>query len=889
MKGRCRYFAPEVIQSSAMDCGPASLKCLLEGFGVSVSYGRLREACQTDVDGTSIDTLEDVAVRLGLDAEQIMVPLDHVLLSEAAVLPALIVVRLPNGFTHFVVAWRRHGPLVQVMDPGTGRRWEAAARFLEEIYVHTNEVDAAGWREWAGGEEFQSALRARLVRLGIPRQRAQILLETALADPGWEALGALDAATRLTSSVVRAGAVRRGSEATRMLGRLFGEAREQADLARPAVPADYWSVRPAAGPGRLWLKGAVMISARGRAPARELTPELEAALKEPPRRPGLELIRLLRADGLFTPPALAGILAVAAGGTLLEAVLFRGLFDLGRDLGLAGQRLAAVAATAIFIAALLLVEFPLAAALLRLGRHLETRLRAAFLEKIPRLGDRYFQSRLKSDMAERSHTIHQIRHLPDLGSQLLRSMFELLLTLAGVIWLDPAAAPLAGAAVAISLLTPLLLQPLLAERDLRVHSHLGTLSRYYLDAFLGLAPLRAHGGEQSLRAEHQSVLGEWRRAAFALQRTAVGIEAVQLLTAFGLSVWLLMNHLARSGEGGAMLLLIYWVLNLPALGQEVAEVAWQYPTFRNSTLRLLEPLGALEEDTAPASVPLLQPVREAQLGMAIAMRGVTVRAGGHTILEDIDLSIDPGSHVAIVGPSGAGKSSLVGLLQGWHRPAAGAITIDERPLDGAALPGVRRQVAWIDPTVHLWNRPLAENLTYGTADAHAGLGVAIDGADLREVLEAVPDGLQTRLGEGGALLSGGQGQRVRAGRALLRPGVRLAILDEPFRGLDREKRRVLLARAREFWKDATLLCITHDVGETLVFRRVLVIENGRVVEDGDPRQLAARAGSRYRTLLDAEADVLENLWGDPAWRHLQLSSGVVREEQKRRAAWPAIS
>jgi ABC-type transport system involved in cytochrome bd biosynthesis fused ATPase/permease subunit len=156
-------------------------------------------------------------------------------------------------------------------------------------------------------------------------------------------------------------------------------------------------------------------------------------------------------------------------------------------------------------------------------------------------------------------------------------------------------------------------------------------------------------------------------------------------------------------------------------------------------------------------------------------------------------------------------------------------------------------------------------------------------------LEAVPDGLQTRLGEGGALLSGGQGQRVRAGRALLRPGVRLAILDEPFRGLDREKRRVLLARAREFWKDATLLCITHDVGETLVFRRVLVIENGRVVEDGDPRQLAARAGSRYRTLLDAEADVLENMWGDPAWRHLQLSSGVVREEQKRRAAWPAIS
>src|SRR5947207_6487421 len=109
-----RLLVPEVVQTSAMDCGPASLKCLLEGFHVPVSYGRLREACQTDVDGTSIDTLEDIAKQLGLGAEQIMVPLDHLLLPEAATLPAILVVRLPTGFTHFVVVWRRHGPFVQV-------------------------------------------------------------------------------------------------------------------------------------------------------------------------------------------------------------------------------------------------------------------------------------------------------------------------------------------------------------------------------------------------------------------------------------------------------------------------------------------------------------------------------------------------------------------------------------------------------------------------------------------------------------------------------------------------------------------------------------------------------------------------------------------------------
>src|SRR6188508_663552 len=91
-----RLLAPEVVQTSAMDCGPASLKCLLEGFGVPVSYGRLREACQTDVDGTSIDTLEEVARQLDLDAEQVMVPVDHVLHGAAKSLPAIVVTRQAN-------------------------------------------------------------------------------------------------------------------------------------------------------------------------------------------------------------------------------------------------------------------------------------------------------------------------------------------------------------------------------------------------------------------------------------------------------------------------------------------------------------------------------------------------------------------------------------------------------------------------------------------------------------------------------------------------------------------------------------------------------------------------------------------------------------------------
>lgn len=137
-----RFFVPEVVQTSEMDCGPASLKALLEGFGVSASYGRLREACQTEVDGTSINTIEQIAIQLGLDAEQIMIPADHLLLPEAKVLPALVVVRLPNGLTHFIIVWSQHGRFVQVMDPGIGRRWVDEKRLLAELYIHRFPVSA---------------------------------------------------------------------------------------------------------------------------------------------------------------------------------------------------------------------------------------------------------------------------------------------------------------------------------------------------------------------------------------------------------------------------------------------------------------------------------------------------------------------------------------------------------------------------------------------------------------------------------------------------------------------------------------------------------------------------------------------------------------------------
>jgi len=869
-KTRLRWLVPEVVQTSNMDCGPAALKSLLGGFGIQAHYGRLREACQTDVDGSSIDALEVVANELGLEAEQIMLPADHVLLDEARALPAIAVVLQPNGLMHFVVIWRRHGSFVQVMDPAIGRRWMHRSSFLSILYVHTMEVPAADWRDYAGSPDFTMPLMRRMHEIGIAEQ-SQPLFGAAHADSSWKTIAALDAGVRMLESMVRSRAIERGPQAERVL-KIF--------LHDPSsIPDHYWSVRPTPAEGQVLLRGAVCVRVLGckreaEKSAAPSSPELLAALAQPPTRPGRELLTMLVEDGLFAPAVILIAMTAASAAVIFEALLFRGLLDIGRSLPFSAQRAGAITAVITFSLALLVLEIPLTRNLLRYGRRLETRLRLAFLRKIPRLGDRYFQSRLKSDMAERSHSIHRIRRLPELGGQLLRYCFEIAFTTAAIAWLDPAGAAIAIGAAFCAVGIPLFSQPWLMERDLRFRTHTGALTHFYLDALLGLVAIRTHGAQPALRREHESLLSEWARAGLALQRAVISLESFQFLTGFGLAIWLLASHLTRTGEVGAVLLLVYWALNLPALGQEVALIAWQYPAYRNVTLRLLEPLGAIEQ-TAP---PRRAPFEPRATPVALKFQDVGVTVAGHTVLHQVNLLITAGEHVAIVGQSGAGKSSLVGILLGWYRPSSGSVTVDGEALDEEVTGRLRAQVAWVDPTVQIWNRPLRDNLEYGSTE---GLRLPVDrvieAAGLQRVLERLPDPA-TPLGEGGGLVSGGEGQRVRFGRALLRPGIRLAILDEPFRGLDLEQRRELLKCARELWRGATLLAVSHDISEAMGFDRVLVIEDGRIIEDGEPLKLAQNPESRFANMLGAEYQVREGLWSSAGWRRLRLEDGVLIEK-----------
>jgi ATP-binding cassette subfamily B protein len=872
---RRHFFAHEVVQTSGMDCGPAALKSLLEGFGIRAHYGRLREACHTTVDGSSIDTLEDLARILGLDATQMMMPVEHVLLREAETLPALVVVRLPSGLTHFVVVWRVLGPWVQVMDPGRGRRWMGRADLVRDLYVHEMPAPAADFAAWTREPGFLDPLRRRLQRLGVTDASARIA--NAAAGGGWRPLCALEACARATERLVSSKVVAR-----RRAARAFGHLLEDTGKggASELVPETLWTARPATEPGRdgqpmLLLRGALALGVAGLTegkPAEALPPELAAVLADDQPGPARKLVEFLRADGLLRFIPIVAALALAGAGTVVESLLFRSAIDIGQRLTLFEQRLAAAGALLVFLAALYFVEWPLARALWAAGSRLEMRLRQAFLRKLPLLGDRYFQSRPISDMAERAHLLHWLRLLPGQGGQLVRTTCEMLTTTAGVIWLYPSGAPLVLTLMGVMLVFPLCCQPALVERDLRMRGHAGGLARFYLDALLGLSAIRAHTAEPALRVEHGGRLREWARAARDATRLGVAIGTVQGLLGFGLAAVVVFRYLVSVPGSGWAILIVYWVFILPSLGQEIAFLIQQYPQHRNVTLRLLEPLSVPESNAEPD-----QPVPPAATaGVAVDLRDVRVKAAGNEILAVDRLSLAAGEHVAIVGSSGAGKSSLVGLLLGWYRPDVGVVQVDGQDLRGRWLDELRRRTVWVDPAVQLWNRSLLDNIRFGSEREHPAVGDAVEAAQLDEVLARLPMGLQTPLGAGGALLSGGEGQRVRLGRAICRGTARLVIFDEPFCGLERSRRESLLRAARARWATATFFCITHDISQTLDFPRVLVVDKGRVVEDGAPARLASQSGTRYAHLLLAEVRARARLDG-PEWRHLRLDQGQIVE------------
>lgn len=594
-----------------------------------------------------------------------------------------------------------------------------------------------------------------------------------------------------------------------------------------------------------------------------------------------QVLKYLAADGILAPAAIIGAAMVAGFVTAFEALLFKGLVELGRLVHEPGQRAAVVLAVAVFAGIMLLVDLRLAEGARALGRRIEGRLRIDFLGKLVRLPDAYFSRRLTSDLTLRIHSVVQVRGVPHVGASTVRSMFSLLFVTAGIIWVDPGCAPYAMIAMLAALGLPVLFQSRLGETQLAVATYQGGLSCYLLDALLGSLPLRTHVGQDVLRSEHDRMLDRWAGARRSLIRTSVLLDTLISAAGMAMSGLILYVHLGRARDTSSVLLLLFWAQQLPMLGRVFARSMMEYPARRAAAARILEPINTEDEPQPRGNESSSRPQPcEGQAGVAVAFRAVRLDVGRSWILAGIDFELRPGCHCAVVGPSGSGKSSLLGLLLGCS-PSAGRIEVDGRVLDACERERLREATAWIDPLVQLWNHSLFYNLMYGVRAGDRDMAEIIDIAGLRPTVDKLPEGLNTPLGDGGGLLSQGEGQRVRLARALCKRDARLVLLDEPLGNLDRESRARHLERLRRWWPNSTMLCVTHDVSETLSFDRVIVVDEGRIVEEGRPEELARRPGSIYRDMLEAERRVRSLFDESSLWSRWIMEEGRLTVVNQR--------
>jgi ATP-binding cassette, subfamily B, bacterial len=225
-------------------------------------------------------------------------------------------------------------------------------------------------------------------------------------------------------------------------------------------------------------------------------------------------------------------------------------------------------------------------------------------------------------------------------------------------------------------------------------------------------------------------------------------------------------------------------------------------------------------------------------------------------IADFSLTVEPGETVAIVGPSGAGKSTIFQLAERFYDPQLGSVRIDGVPLTSADPADVRRRMALVPQEGTLFGASARDNVRYGAWDAsEVDIWDAVRAANAEEFLKALPQGLDTFLGEGGARLSGGQRQRVAIARALLRDAP-ILLLDEATSALDAESERLVQQALERLMKGRTTLVIAHRLATVRAADRIVVMDSGRIVEEGTHAQLQA-GGGLYARLASLQFEDVE--------------------------------
>ena len=239
----------------------------------------------------------------------------------------------------------------------------------------------------------------------------------------------------------------------------------------------------------------------------------------------------------------------------------------------------------------------------------------------------------------------------------------------------------------------------------------------------------------------------------------------------------------------------------------------------------------------------------------IVFDNVTFSYGDEAVLTDFSLHANPGEVIALVGPSGAGKSTVAGLMARFYDPQQGSVKIDGFDIRDISLESLKKNLAFVDQETFLFSGSVLDNIRYGKQDADAqSVADAAEQAYATDFINNLPQGYDTSLGDRGVRLSGGQRQRLCVARALLKDAPVL-ILDEATSALDTESEAMVQKALGNLMKNRTTLVIAHRLSTIMHADRIVVMEQGRVVQVGNHQELLAQGGL-YRKLYDMQFETV---------------------------------
>lgn len=410
--------------------------------------------------------------------------------------------------------------------------------------------------------------------------------------------------------------------------------------------------------------------------------------------------------------------------------------------------------------------------------------------------------------------------------------------------------------VMVLLSIPIIVLPLMGygrmvrKLSRRAQDSLADASAYAAENLSHVRTLQSSTHEPVVTARFSASTERAFDAARTRMQARAGLTALAIGLVFASVVGILWYgaHRVIAGELSAGLLgqfVLYSVLAAGAMA-ELAEVWGEVQQTAGAADRLTEILAVEPIIRSPAvPVPLPQPAQG-----AVTFEAVTFRYPSRpdlAALDGVSFRVAPGERVALVGPSGAGKSTVFGLILRFYDPTAGRVMMDGVALDRADLIALRQRIALVPQDVALFADTIHDNIAYGAPGAtREQVRAAAKTANAHGFIAALPDGYDTRLGEGGVTLSGGQRQRVAIARAVLRDAP-LLLLDEATSALDAESEGAVQAALEQVMAGRTSIVIAHRLATVLKADRILVFDSGRIVEEGTHASLVA-AGGLYARL-----------------------------------------